>query len=114
MLKTRTWLLGLFPLRPIVRIGCRPTPAECGPDRPAAPERKIASARTTRLHASAVLGPVRVYSWSEMISGRASRRPRCASWARCRIGIAVTGVAQNERQRCRASVGSRRSPLLRR
>lgn len=35
MLQTRTWLLGLFPFRPIIRIGCRPTPAECGPDRPA-------------------------------------------------------------------------------
>jgi hypothetical protein len=64
MLQTRTWLLGRLPFRPIIRIGCRPTPAECGPDRPAARERKIASAHKTRLHGNAVLGSVHL-SWSE-------------------------------------------------
>lgn len=35
MLQPRIWLLGLFPFRPIIPIGCRPAPAECGLDRPA-------------------------------------------------------------------------------
>src|SRR3981189_879954 len=61
MLQTRTWLLGRLPFRPIIRIGCRPTPAEFGPDRRAARARQIAGARTTRLHGSAVLGSVRVF-----------------------------------------------------
>src|SRR5258708_2934375 len=60
MLQPRICLLGLLPFRPIIRIGCRPTPAECGLDRPAARARQIAGARTTRLHGSAVLGSVRL------------------------------------------------------
>jgi hypothetical protein len=52
--------LGLLPFRPIIRIGCRPTPAECGLDRPAARARQIAGVRMTRLHGSAVLGSVRI------------------------------------------------------
>src|ERR1700730_1157956 len=35
MLQPRVWLLGLFPFRPIIPIGCRPAPAEGGLDRPA-------------------------------------------------------------------------------
>src|SRR6266850_4153604 len=59
MLQPRICLLGLLPFRPIIRIGCRPTPAECGLDRPAARARQIAGVRMTRLHGSAVLGSVR-------------------------------------------------------
>ena|SRR5713101_1184428 len=55
MLQPRICLLGVLPFRPIIRIGCRPTPAECGLDRPAARARQIAGARATRLHGSAVL-----------------------------------------------------------
>jgi len=61
MLQPRICLLGLLPFRPIIRIGCRPTPAECGLDRPAARARQIAGASTTRLHGNAVLGSVRVF-----------------------------------------------------
>src|SRR4029077_15610505 len=46
--------------RPIIRIGCRPTPAECGLDPPAARARQIAGARMTRLPGSARLGSVRL------------------------------------------------------
>src|ERR1700730_1247919 len=60
MLQPRICLLGLLPFRPIIRIGCRPTPAECGLDRPAARARQIAGLRMTRLHGSAVLGSVRL------------------------------------------------------
>src|SRR6266446_2762099 len=60
MLQPRICLLGLLPFRPIIRIGCRPIPAECGLDRPAARARQIAGARMTRLHGSAVLGSVRL------------------------------------------------------
>jgi len=60
MLQPRICLLGLLPFRPIIRIGCRPTPAECGLDRPAARARQIAGVRMTRLHGSAVLGSVRL------------------------------------------------------
>jgi hypothetical protein len=60
MLRPRICLLGLLPFRPIIRIGCRPTPAECGLDRPAARARQIAGVRMTRLHGSAVLGSVRL------------------------------------------------------
>jgi hypothetical protein len=60
MLQPRIYLLGLLPFRPIIRIGCRPTPAECGLHRPAAPARQIAGVRMTRLHGSAVLGSVRL------------------------------------------------------
>src|SRR4051794_38559448 len=59
MLQPRICLLGLLPFRPIIRIGCRPTPAECGLDRPAARARLIAGVRITRLHGSAILGSVR-------------------------------------------------------
>src|ERR1700749_4897668 len=59
MLQPRICLLGLLPFRPIIRIGCRPSPAECGLDRPAARARQIAGVRMTRLHGSAVLGSVR-------------------------------------------------------
>src|SRR5258708_3164419 len=55
MLQPRICLLGVLPFRPIIRIGCRPTPAECGLDRSAARARQIVGARTTRLHGSAVL-----------------------------------------------------------
>src|SRR6266850_6670417 len=61
MLQPRICLLGLLPFRPIIRIGCRPTPAECGLDRPAARARQIAGVRMTRLHGSAVLGSVRLF-----------------------------------------------------
>src|ERR1700726_4822055 len=60
MLQPRICLLGLLPFRPIIRIGCRPTPAESGLDRPAARARQIAGLRMTRLHGSAVLGSVRL------------------------------------------------------
>ena len=60
MLQPRICLLGLLPFRPIIRIGCRPTPAECGLDRPAARARQIAGVRMMRLHGSAVLGSVRL------------------------------------------------------
>jgi len=60
MLQPRICLLGLLPFRPIIRIGCRPAPAECGLDRPAARARQIAGVRMTRLHGSAVLGSVRL------------------------------------------------------
>src|ERR1700719_839223 len=60
MLQPRICLLGLLPFRPIIRIGCRPTPAECGLDRPAARARQIAGVRITRLHGSAILGSVRL------------------------------------------------------
>src|SRR6202035_5181097 len=60
MLQPHICLLGLLPFRPIIRIGCRPTPAECGLDRPAARARQIAGVRMTRLHGSAVLGSVRL------------------------------------------------------
>ena len=60
MLQPRICLLGLLPFRPIIRIGCRPTPAECGLDRPAARARQIAGVRMTRLHGSAVFGSVRL------------------------------------------------------
>jgi hypothetical protein len=58
MLQPRICLLGLLPFRPIIRIGCRPAPAECGLDRPAARARH--GVRMTRLHGSAVLGSVRL------------------------------------------------------
>src|SRR6266403_6360953 len=60
MLQPRIYLLGLLPFRPIIRLGCRPTPAECGLDRPAARARQVAGVRRTRLHGSAVLGSVRL------------------------------------------------------
>src|SRR3954453_18272233 len=60
MLQPRICLLGLLPFRPIIRIGCRPIPAECGLDRPAARARLIAGVRITRLHGSAILGSVRL------------------------------------------------------
>src|ERR1700730_2836881 len=60
MLQPRICLLGLLPFRPIIRIGCRPAPAECGLDRPAARARQIAGVRMTRLHGSAVLGSGRL------------------------------------------------------
>src|SRR5258706_8841773 len=55
MLQPRICLLGVLPFRPIIRIGCRATPAECGLDRQAARARQIGCARTTRLHGSVVL-----------------------------------------------------------
>src|SRR6266403_1079512 len=55
MLQPRICLLGVLPFRPIIRIGCRATPAECGLDRQAARARQIGGARTTRLHGSVVL-----------------------------------------------------------
>src|SRR5258708_39013118 len=79
MLQPRICLLGVLPFRPIIRIGCRPNPAQCGLDHPAARARRIAGARTTPLHGSAVLGSARVHPWSEVISSRACWRPRCAS-----------------------------------
>src|SRR6266404_6215663 len=60
MLQPRIYLRGLLPFRPIIRLGCRPTPAECGLDRPAARARQIAGVRRTRLHGSALLGSVRL------------------------------------------------------
>src|SRR5438067_11205607 len=69
MLQPRICLLGLLPFRPIIRIGCRPTPAECGLDRPAARARQIAGVRMTRLQVVPSLARC-VYPWSEVISSR--------------------------------------------
>src|ERR1700730_8634191 len=70
MLQSRVWLLGLFPFRPIIPIGCRPAPAEGGLDRPAtrATDRRRARCVVT-------IAP----SFARHPTGRCRRSPRTST-----------------------------------